>query len=69
MNTRTRKNGIYSIIVNGIAGMPAYKDQIPVVDRWAIVAYVRALGLSGKTISAARLPVNVRASLAPGSKH
>ncbi len=61
--------GIYSIIVNGIAGMPAYKDQIPVVDRWAIVAYVRALGLSGKTISAARLPVNVRASLAPGSKH
>ncbi len=60
--------GIYSIIANGIAGMPAYKDQIPVVDRWAIVAYVRALGLSSKTISAARLPAKVRASLTVGNK-
>ena len=26
--------------------MPAYRAQIPVQDRWAIVAYVRALQLS-----------------------
>ncbi len=26
--------------------MPSYRDQIPASDRWAIVAYVRALQLS-----------------------
>ena len=40
--------GIYNVITNGIAVMAAYKDQVPVVDRWAIVAYVRALQLSQK---------------------
>lgn len=34
---------IYSVISNGVRNMPAYKKQIPVNDRWAIVAYVRAL--------------------------
>ena len=36
---------IYEIISNGTpAGtMPGYAQQIPVADRWAIVAYVRAL--------------------------
>lgn len=34
---------IYSAIANGIRNMPAYGHQIPVKDRWAIVAYVRAL--------------------------
>lgn len=33
----------YSAIANGIRTMPAYAHQIPVKDRWAIVAYVRAL--------------------------
>ena len=28
---------------DGIRNMPAYGSQIPVADRWAIVAYVRAL--------------------------
>lgn len=34
---------IYSAISNGIRNMPSYATQIPVEDRWAIVAYVRAL--------------------------
>ena len=34
---------IYHVITDGIRVMPDYKKQIPVHDRWAIVAYVRAL--------------------------
>jgi mono/diheme cytochrome c family protein len=37
---------IFNTIGNGIRNMPAYGPQIPVADRWAIVAYVRALQLS-----------------------
>ena len=34
---------VYDVITNGIRNMPPYKYQIPVSDRWAIVAYFRAL--------------------------
>lgn len=34
---------IYDAIANGIRSMPAYSGQINVEDRWAIVAYIRAL--------------------------
>ena len=34
---------IFDIISNGFRNMPSYKHQIPVDDRWKIVAYVRAL--------------------------
>ena len=34
---------IYNTIANGIRTMPAYARQISVLDRWAIVAYVKAL--------------------------
>jgi mono/diheme cytochrome c family protein len=37
---------IFNTITNGIRTMPSYGEQIPVDDRWAIVAYVRALQLS-----------------------
>jgi len=33
----------YSAIAEGIRSMPAYNTQIKVEDRWAIVAYIRAL--------------------------
>jgi hypothetical protein len=36
----------YDAIANGFGAMPDYKAQVPVRDRWAIVAYVRALQLS-----------------------
>ncbi|MEQ9411820.1 MAG: DUF3341 domain-containing protein [Fuerstiella sp.] len=34
---------LYNTISNGIRKMPGYASQIPVEDRWAIVAYLRAL--------------------------
>ncbi len=41
---RNREAGhIFNTISNGIRNMPAHGPQIPVSDRWAIVAYVRAL--------------------------
>lgn len=36
----------YTVIKNGFGQMPSYADQIPVADRWAIIAYIRALQLS-----------------------
>jgi len=41
---RSRPAGqLFNTISNGIRNMPAYGSQIEVTDRWAIVAYVRAL--------------------------
>lgn len=34
---------VFDVITNGVRNMPSYRQQIPVADRWAIVAYVRAL--------------------------
>jgi hypothetical protein len=34
---------IFNTITNGVRTMPPYDKQISVVDRWAIVAYIRAL--------------------------
>jgi mono/diheme cytochrome c family protein len=36
----------FDVITNGFGAMPDYSAQIPAADRWAIVAYVRALQLS-----------------------
>ena len=36
----------FDVVTNGYGSMPDYKQQIPPRDRWAIVAYVRALQLS-----------------------
>lgn len=36
----------FDAITNGWGAMPSYASQIPVQDRWAIIAYVRALQLS-----------------------
>jgi mono/diheme cytochrome c family protein len=37
---------LYATIEHGVRNMPAYGPQIPTFDRWAIVAYVRALQIS-----------------------
>jgi mono/diheme cytochrome c family protein len=37
---------LFATITNGLRNMPAYRAQIPVDDRWAIVSYVRALQLA-----------------------
>jgi mono/diheme cytochrome c family protein len=36
----------FDVITNGFGSMPGYAEQIPARDRWAIIAYVRALQLS-----------------------
>jgi mono/diheme cytochrome c family protein len=44
---RELSNGfIFDVITNGFGAMADYAAQIPPRDRWAIVAYVRALQLS-----------------------
>lgn len=42
----------YDVITNGLGAMTDYSDRIPVEDRWAIVAYIRALQLSQKAAPA-----------------
>ena len=37
---------IYRVMTYGSGAMPDYAQQIPAADRWAIVAYIRALQLS-----------------------
>jgi mono/diheme cytochrome c family protein len=37
---------LFDVITNGFGAMPDYASQIRAEDRWAIIAYVRALQLS-----------------------
>ena len=43
----------FDAITNGWGAMPAYAPQIPVQDRWAIIAYIRALQTSQQNTAAA----------------
>jgi hypothetical protein len=52
----------FDVVTNGFGSMPSYAAQIPVRDRWAIVAYVRALQLS-QHASLDDLPPDARAQL------
>jgi mono/diheme cytochrome c family protein len=42
----------FDAITNGWGAMPSYASQIPVQDRWAIVAYIRALQASQQNTAA-----------------
>ncbi|MCS7182946.1 MAG: cytochrome c [Thermoanaerobaculum sp.] len=60
---RSRPAGyIYNAITHGVRTMPPYGGQIPVLDRWAIVAYVKALQRS-QHASLADVPPEVRMEL------
>jgi mono/diheme cytochrome c family protein len=37
---------LFGVVTNGFGAMPAYGPEIPVADRWALLAYLRALQLS-----------------------
>lgn len=50
---------IYDVITNGFGAMLGYSAQVPPRDRWAIVAYVRALQLS-RNAKVSELPPDVR---------
>jgi mono/diheme cytochrome c family protein len=53
---------IYRTVSYGIRTMPSYVKQIPEADRWAIVAYLRALQMSQNAPLSA-VPDSVKASL------
>ncbi len=60
---RQEPNGyIYDVISNGFGAMYGYSAQIPPRDRWAIIAYVRALQLS-RNAHVAELPAALREKL------
>jgi len=41
----------FDVMTNGWGAMPSYASQIPAQDRWAIIAYIRALQLSQQGVS------------------
>jgi Cytochrome C oxidase, cbb3-type, subunit III len=62
---RQAPNGyFYDNITNGFGAMYGYSAQIPPRDRWAIIAYVRALQLS-RNAKVADLPASLRGRLEP----
>jgi hypothetical protein len=60
---RTAATGhIFDVMTNGFGAMPPYGTMISPRDRWAIVAYIRALQLS-QNATVADVPVTDRAKL------
>ncbi len=57
----------FDVITNGFGAMPDYAAQITAEDRWAIVAYIRALQLSQRA-PLAELPPEVRQKVEAGGK-
>jgi mono/diheme cytochrome c family protein len=56
---------IFDVITNGFGMMQGYSAQIPPRDRWAIVAYVRALQLS-RNAPVSDLPAELQQKLSQG---
>lgn len=64
---------VFDVITNGFGVMPDYRAQLTVEDRWAVVAYLKALQLS-QNATMADVPEAERGQLAapgtaPGSQH
>jgi mono/diheme cytochrome c family protein len=60
---RQAPNGyFYDVMTNGFGSMYSYAERIPPRDRWAIIAYVRALQLS-RNARASELPESLRQKL------
>ncbi len=60
---RARADGyLFDVITNGVRSMPSYAHQVSVPDRWAIVAYIRALQRS-QNASASDVPAPIRSRL------
>jgi len=52
----------FDVITNGFGAMPQYGTIIPPRDRWAVIAYIRALQLS-QNATPADVPAGDRAKL------
>ncbi|HEX7830255.1 MAG TPA: cytochrome c [Thermoanaerobaculia bacterium] len=60
---RTAPTGhFFDVMTNGFGAMPPYRTMIPAQDRWAIVAYIRALQISQNS-NAAELTAEQRTQL------
>jgi mono/diheme cytochrome c family protein len=60
---RTATTGhLFDVMTNGFGAMPPYGSMIPPHDRWAIVAYIRALQIS-QNATVGDVPPNERAAL------
>lgn len=57
----------FDVITNGFGAMPDYRSQVPVEDRWAIIAYIRALQFS-QNAPANQLPPEDRAKVNAGGQ-
>jgi mono/diheme cytochrome c family protein len=55
---------IFDTITSGVRKMPSYRKQIPVDDRWAIVAWVRVLQRS-QNATLEDVPANMRDRIQP----
>lgn len=55
---------IFHAITSGVRNMPSYRAQIPVDDRWAIVAWVRVLQKSQHGL-VADVPVEMTSAIEP----
>jgi mono/diheme cytochrome c family protein len=53
---------LFDVMTNGFGAMQDYSAQVPVTDRWAIAAYIRALQLS-QHAAVADVPADRRADL------
>ncbi len=56
----------FDVMTNGFGVMPNYAAQVPVADRWAIAAYIRALQLSQRA-TLAEVPEAERTALLSGA--
>ncbi|MCU1288949.1 MAG: quinol:cytochrome c oxidoreductase monoheme cytochrome subunit [Acidobacteria bacterium] len=54
----------FDVITNGWGKMNSYAHQVPVADRWAIVAYIRALQVSQNPNGNATMTANTQANTA-----
>jgi len=62
-SVRAEPVGFYfDVITNGFGRMYSYAPSVPVHDRWAIVAYIRALQLS-RRVPVSEVPDSVRSRL------
>ncbi|MCC6849600.1 MAG: cytochrome c [Deltaproteobacteria bacterium] len=55
----------FDVVTNGFGVMPSYATQVPVADRWAIAAYIRALQLS-QHATVAEVPAEGRTAFLEG---
>ena len=65
---RAAKTGhFFDVMTNGFGAMPPYKTMIPTRDRWAIVAYIRALQTS-QSATIDDVPADARGQLSGGAR-